>query len=256
MANSGARRQPVQQRSLERWERIVDACAELLDEHGYAALTTTQVARRAGVPVGTLYQFFADKDALIQALAARNLERYLGRLGQRFAEFADDAGGVGAGVGSGAVGVVVGVAGTVASQGPQRTWAFLDLAVDEFVAMRRTVPGFAVVDFGAGPGWDGVGPDDWHLHDPAIDNNAAVARRVTALAGPAGLAAPAGRTAGAAASADPERQAALEVAHRVAMECADAVLKLAFRDDPAGDVVLIGECKRVLRSYLGAFYPG
>src|SRR5258708_6018102 len=77
------RRRPVQRRSVERYERIINSCAELLDENGYSALTTTAVARRAEVPIGTLYQFFADKDALIQALATRNLERYLERLADR-----------------------------------------------------------------------------------------------------------------------------------------------------------------------------
>src|SRR5436853_3070551 len=79
------RRKPVQRRSVERFERMLDACAELLDDVGYDAMTTSEVARRAGVPIGTLYQFFDGKHALARALAERNLDTFLDRLHARFA---------------------------------------------------------------------------------------------------------------------------------------------------------------------------
>ncbi|MEU1785086.1 TetR/AcrR family transcriptional regulator [Streptomyces sparsogenes] len=197
------RRLPVQKRSAERFERLLDACAELLDEVGYAALTTKEVARRAEVPIGTLYQFFSDREGLIGALAARNLEAFLGRVADRLEREAPE-----------------GISGIV------------DVTVDEFVAMRRTITGFGVVDFGA------AGQD--HLLEPPLDNNTAVAGRLRSLA---------------ASLAGGQDDAELEIAVRVALECADSVLKLAFRADPQGDAQLIAECKRVLNSYLNDRLP-
>ncbi len=82
--NTNLRRAPVQQRSAERLARILDACAELLDETGYEQLSTRAVAARAEVPIGSVYRFFSNKRALTDALARRNLdsfaERVTGRL--------------------------------------------------------------------------------------------------------------------------------------------------------------------------------
>src|SRR5690349_19916436 len=83
-AEIGPRRRPMQRRSAERYQRILNVCAELLDEVGFAGLTTTAVAKRAEVPIGTVYQFFADKSALVHALAARNLQNYMDRLSRRY----------------------------------------------------------------------------------------------------------------------------------------------------------------------------
>ncbi|BAJ26660.1 MULTISPECIES: TetR family transcriptional regulator [Kitasatospora] len=205
---AGARRRPVQQRSQERYERLLDACAGLLDEAGPAGLTTKEVALRAEVPIGTLYQFFDGREGLLAALAARNLARFLDGLADRVA----------------------------AAPGPIAVAAFTEHAVDEFVAMKRTVPGFGHLDFGL---VDAVPAevDDAHLLDAELDNNAAVAARLRAIGGEL-FAAP-----------------GYALALRVAMECADAVLKLAFRADPAGDPALVAECKRLLRSYLAAAPP-
>src|SRR5262252_804508 len=79
------RRVPVQGRSLARVGRMLDACAELMDEIGYDGLTTTLLAERAGVAIGSVYQFFPDKRAIVLALAQRNIEAYLERITARFA---------------------------------------------------------------------------------------------------------------------------------------------------------------------------
>jgi len=63
------RRVPVQGRSVARVQRMLDACAELVDEVGYEGLTTTLLAERAEVAIGSVYQFFPDKRAIVQALA-------------------------------------------------------------------------------------------------------------------------------------------------------------------------------------------
>ncbi|WP_194900167.1 TetR/AcrR family transcriptional regulator, partial [Catenulispora pinisilvae] len=210
---TGLRRRPMQRRSAERYERILNVCAELLDELGFAGLTTTAVAKRAEVPIGTVYQFFADKSALVHALAARNLENYMGRLERRYSEAV-----------------------------PSSVEAVVDVAIDEFVDMRRTQPGFGVLDFGAGSEWSEADPRDLYLLDETVENNTAVARRLRMLT----------------PFLDSSRAdtAEIELALRVTMEAADAVLQLAFRADPEGDAGLIAECKKLLVGYLGAYYVG
>jgi len=69
------RKSPRQARSQATVEAILDATARVLVEHGYAAASTNLVAERAGVSVGSLYQYFPNKDALITALHRRHLSR-------------------------------------------------------------------------------------------------------------------------------------------------------------------------------------
>ena len=61
-------REPKQARSRALVARILSAAAELFAADGYERTTTNRVAAQAGVSVGSLYQFFADKHALLEAL--------------------------------------------------------------------------------------------------------------------------------------------------------------------------------------------
>lgn len=70
------RRSPTQQRSRERVERILDAAAAIVVDQGVDTLKVGDIAKRAGVPLGTLYQFFARKDDIIFALAERFADRF------------------------------------------------------------------------------------------------------------------------------------------------------------------------------------
>ncbi|MFD0025401.1 TetR family transcriptional regulator [Streptomyces sp. NPDC058382] len=195
-ANTNLRRAPVQQRSAERLARILDACAELLDETGYEQLSTRAVAVRAEVPIGSVYRFFSNKRALADALARRNLDSYAERITARLATI------------------------------PATDWRrAIDAVLDEYLAMKRSVPGFALVDFGA------PAPDE----DPADDANHRVASRLTDL-----LAGHLGR----ASDADLLRTIL------VCVEATDALLKLAFRTDPSGDRAIVAETRVLLRSYL------
>lgn len=65
------RRQPVQARSKERVDRILDAAVELLKEEGYNAVKTNHIAKRAGISIGSVYQFFPNRFAIFHALAQR-----------------------------------------------------------------------------------------------------------------------------------------------------------------------------------------
>ncbi len=70
MARRGfeARRRPLQSRSQATVDVILEAAAEVFSEHGYAAGTTNRIAQRAGVSVGSFYQYFPNKDAVLVAL--------------------------------------------------------------------------------------------------------------------------------------------------------------------------------------------
>lgn len=71
------RRQPMQARSMRSVEAILQAAAQVLVQHGEAGLTTNRVADRAGVSIGTLYQYFSDKQAIVAALVEAERARAL-----------------------------------------------------------------------------------------------------------------------------------------------------------------------------------
>jgi AcrR family transcriptional regulator len=111
---------------------------------GYEGLTTTLLADRAGVAIGSVYQFFPDKRAIVQALTLRSLDAYLERLSKRLAD-----------------------------GGPQHWWDAVDAAIDEYIHMHRVVPGFRTLHFG-----DVV---DLHLLDDERDNNVVIVDRLADL---------------------------------------------------------------------------
>jgi AcrR family transcriptional regulator len=65
------RRIPRQRRAEETVSAILEGAAQVLEAGGSAGFTTNRVAERAGVSIGTLYQYFADKGELLRALAER-----------------------------------------------------------------------------------------------------------------------------------------------------------------------------------------
>ena len=60
---------PIQARSRERLRRVLDAADQVLASEGPEAFTTTRIAQAAGVPVGSVYRYFPDKQAIVEALA-------------------------------------------------------------------------------------------------------------------------------------------------------------------------------------------
>lgn len=125
---------------MERVALILDAAGELVAKQGYAGITTSLIARHAGVPPGTLYEFFVDKRAVLQAAAARNLERF------------DDR-----------------VTKVLEAQPPRNLREASRLILDVYIEMNRRDFRFRAVRFG-----DVVEP---HLFDPELENDVLVAWR-------------------------------------------------------------------------------
>lgn len=80
------RKRPAQERSRETVRAILEAAAQLFERHGLAGTTTDRIAERAGVSVGSLYQYFPSKEAIVATLvqchvleAGEALEPVLGR---------------------------------------------------------------------------------------------------------------------------------------------------------------------------------
>jgi len=138
------RKQPVQQRSAKRVEQMLGACATLIDELGYDGVTTTLIAERAGVAVGSLYQFFPDKRAVVQALTKRNLDYFTAEIDRRL-DWVN----------------------------LEHWWHGVDTIIDIYVEMYRDIPGFARVRFG-----DVI---DLRFIDDERDNNTVIADQIARL---------------------------------------------------------------------------
>jgi len=70
-----APREPQQKRAFETVQAILQAAGELLVEQGFAKTTTNAIAARAGVSIGSLYQYFRNKDEVYVALRHQHFER-------------------------------------------------------------------------------------------------------------------------------------------------------------------------------------
>jgi AcrR family transcriptional regulator len=68
------RRVPQQARGERRFRKILDAADEVIAKVGYESATTNAIARQARTSIGSLYQFFPNKQAILRALAARYLD--------------------------------------------------------------------------------------------------------------------------------------------------------------------------------------
>ncbi|AUH53751.1 TetR family transcriptional regulator [Chromobacterium sp. ATCC 53434] len=76
-AAAAMRKAPRQARSRAMVDAIVEAGARVLDARGWAGFTTNEVAGVAGVSIGSLYQYFPDKTALVDAIRRRHFDAVL-----------------------------------------------------------------------------------------------------------------------------------------------------------------------------------
>ena len=77
------RKRPLQARARRTVEAILEGAAQVFEKYGYARTTTDRIAERAGVSIGSLYQYFPNKDAVVVALAERHQEVVLQRVRDR-----------------------------------------------------------------------------------------------------------------------------------------------------------------------------
>jgi len=77
------RKKPLQARARRTVEAILEGAAQVFETYGYARTTTDRIAERAGVSIGSLYQYFPNKDAVVVALAERHQEVVLQRVRDR-----------------------------------------------------------------------------------------------------------------------------------------------------------------------------
>ena len=75
--NISPRKQPLQGRSRATFDAVLEACAQLLVRGGVAAITTNHLAEMAGVSVGSLYQYFPNKETILAELCRRLREEML-----------------------------------------------------------------------------------------------------------------------------------------------------------------------------------
>lgn len=114
MKRATLRKQPVQQRSADRLARILEAAAQVFEDRGFEGATTEAIAARAGVSIGSLYQYFPGKAAVFRALA----DQFLVRIRSVFDSV---------------------VAPELASLSLEQ---LVGQVVDTYAAMHRTLPGF------------------------------------------------------------------------------------------------------------------
>lgn len=76
-ADAPLRRRPSQTRARRTVDTLLEAATRLLESEGEAGLTTNRIAERAGHSIGTLYQYFPGKEAIVVALVRRHRERVM-----------------------------------------------------------------------------------------------------------------------------------------------------------------------------------
>jgi AcrR family transcriptional regulator len=89
---SSPRKSPSQERSRLTVERILEAAARIFHEQGYAGATTNDIADEAGLSIGSLYQYFPNKDALLAALTKRHITTTTSSLAAMIGKLPEDSG--------------------------------------------------------------------------------------------------------------------------------------------------------------------
>ncbi|MEO3754750.1 TetR/AcrR family transcriptional regulator [Streptomyces sp. B6B3] len=195
---AGLRKAPQQARSRARVEAVLAAADRILATEGVEAATIRRIATDAAVPIGTLYQFFDDKDAILAAVARRHMAGHAAAMRA----------------------ILDGARGA-------RWFDLVNLVFDRYVELYRRHPGYLAIRTGRYLSRELLQLDE--------ENNALVAASLREIL------------------VSQERLAdgpALAVACRAGVAAAEALLQLAFRDDPDGDPAILAEARRIQRLYL------
>ena len=79
------RRRPRQERARFTVAAILEAAAEVIDDVGWAHASTNRIAKRAGVSIGTLYQYFPNKEAILASLSEKHYQEVNAVVGETMA---------------------------------------------------------------------------------------------------------------------------------------------------------------------------
>ncbi|KQQ95110.1 TetR family transcriptional regulator [Leifsonia sp. Leaf325] len=112
------RTEPIQQRGADRLNALLDAAATIVDEIGFDRLTTAMIAERSGASIGTVYRYFPDRIAVLQALRERAIARFRSR-----------------------------IVSLIETEAPSTWWDAVDLGITSFVELYRSEPGFRIIHF-------------------------------------------------------------------------------------------------------------
>ncbi|TWD51132.1 TetR family transcriptional regulator [Agrobacterium vitis] len=85
------RKQPKQKRSIKRFETILESAETLIVAHGVAQMKMTDIAAHAGVPVGSVYQFFPEKAAILKAILDLRLKAVMQGIKARLKDVRSEA---------------------------------------------------------------------------------------------------------------------------------------------------------------------
>lgn len=152
------RTEPMQQRSAERLDALLDSAAHVVDEVGFDRITTAMVAEHAGASIGTVYRYFPDRVAVLEALRDRSLSRFRMRVAQE-----------------------------IKDSSPQNWWGAVDSAITAFVDLYRIEPGFRVIHFADRQSMPGGAPAPAEQHKPNEGDDAFVVRLASVLTEEFGL---------------------------------------------------------------------
>jgi AcrR family transcriptional regulator len=192
------RTEPVQARSAARLSSLLDAAAQVVDEVGYERLTTAMVAERAGASIGTVYRYFPDRLAVLDGLSSRAFRQFLAAVTDRYRQ-----------------------------ERRRSLEERISSAVDVYVELYRSEPGFRVVRFG-----DVV---DARLLVDRPSHDDVLAETLVGLAGEQGV-----------------RHEAEDSAFRIRVVIAmvESLVHRAFTSGPEADLRFVTEAKNLACDYL------
>ncbi len=121
------RRAPLQIRSQQTVQRVLDAASALLQRTSLEEITTTRIADEAGLSIGALYRFFPDKQSIIDAIAVRHVERFRSEV---------------------ATTVLKTIAGELVTRAKVDPAIVLDAVIDAYVVYLDAHPDFRAISFG------------------------------------------------------------------------------------------------------------
>jgi len=90
ITQTAKRRNPNQARARDKLELIYEASIRILNKQGLEGLTTNRIAEVAGISIGTLYQYFSNKQEILNALGQREIQATISKITELFFQPSDE----------------------------------------------------------------------------------------------------------------------------------------------------------------------